>query len=486
MHALAVKSNVSKTASRTILYGLWLAAAACAVAIFLSGDRLQIGYLSIVLLLLQLALAIPVGYAMISTSLLGLLAIGGYRVVAASVQSIVYDSVASWTYSVIPLFAFMGIAMWKSGVAGKAYAAAHVWTRRLPGGLAMATVLAGAGLASTSGSTLGITMALGKMSLSEMLRYRYKATIATGTIAMSGTLGQIIPPSVLLAIYAGIANVPVGPQLMAGLIPGLLLAAAFLLTILLWALMRPSAVPRPQAAGAGVSRLRATVGALPILILALLIIGGLASGIFTATEAAAVGAVLALFFGWLALGSGKRGPSAFGRYLKEVGVASSVSLSGLFLIIIGAFLFSRLITLSGAASVLTDWLIALDLTRVELLLCLIVFYIILGMFLESLPMMLLTVPLLAAPLAAAGVDMIWFGVFLVIMCEIGMVFPPIGMLTFVVHRLAQDREIRGDTEIKLTDVFIGVMPFVAATILITVALIIWPDIVMFLPDAMKN
>jgi TRAP-type C4-dicarboxylate transport system permease large subunit len=273
---------------------------------------------------------------------------------------------------------------------------------------------------------------------------------------------------------------------MAGLIPGLLLAAAFLLTILLWALMRPSAVPRPQAAGAGVSRLRATVGALPILILALLIIGGLASGIFTATEAAAVGAVLALFFGWLALGSGKRGPSAFGRYLKEVGVASSVSLSGLFLIIIGAFLFSRLITLSGAASVLTDWLIALDLTRVELLLCLIVFYIILGMFLESLPMMLLTVPLLAAPLAAAGVDMIWFGVFLVIMCEIGMVFPPIGMLTFVVHRLAQDREIRGDTEIKLTDVFIGVMPFVAATILITVALIIWPDIVMFLPDAMKN
>lgn len=476
---------------RSIPAGVFIALAAAIVVIagimlFGGLDKLTVGILSIVLLLLLMAVGIPIGIAMIIAAVTALVVIVPGRAAVSSLQSIMFDATASWSLSVIPLFILMGLAMWRGGIASKAYYAANQWLGRAPGGLGVATNLAGAGLAASSGSTLAITFALGRMSIPEMLRTGYSPKVATGTVAMAGTLGQVIPPSILLVIYAGMAEVPVGPQLLAGVIPGLILALVFSLTVVGWALLRPKDVPRADPTGVTWgTRFRSLAGLIPILLIMLTIIGGMFSGIFTATEAAAFAGLIAIITAIVTAGKGNRGFKSTMRFLGSTIMSTVVSVASVMIILVGALLLTRAIALSGVAQMLSRWLVGLELGRVELLLLLIVFYIFLGMFLESLPMILLTVPLLAAPLQAVGVDMIWFGVFLVIVCEIGLVFPPIGLLTFIVHRLAQDPEVNLGRKIKLTDVFGGTMPFVAMAILVVILLIFVPELVLWLPEASR-
>ncbi|MDN4465379.1 TRAP transporter large permease [Microbacterium aurantiacum] len=445
--------------------------------------KMAVGGIGLLLMLLLMAAGVSIGVAMIVASVVGLVALGGFRVAETSLQALMFDGVASWSLSVVPMFVLLGIAMWRGGITTKAYHAAHQWFGRLPGGLAIATNVAGAGLSATSGSTIGISFALGRMAIPEMLRAGYRPSLATGSVAMAGTLGQIIPPSILLVIYAGIAQVSVGPQLIAGVLPGVILALGFGLVIVAIALLRPNGAPRvPQPGVTWGSRFRSLVGVVPILIIVVTILGGTYSGIFTITEAAACGAFIAIIVSWSGLGRGKRGVKATFRYLRDVVMDTVGSVASLFLVLIGALLISRLIALSGLAQAFSTWLVDLELGRIELLLILILAYIVLGMFLESLPMMLLTVPLLQGPLEALGVDMIWFGIFLVILCEIGMVFPPIGILTFIVHRLSQDPRVNLGVEVKLVDVFKGTMPFVGFSVLTLVLFIFFPDIVMWLPE----
>jgi C4-dicarboxylate transporter DctM subunit len=457
---------------------------ACCVAMLLADlDSLTIGVVTLVLMILLLAAGVPIGFAMMGSSVVGLFSIAGERAATASTSAIVYDSVASWTLNVVPLFVLMGVAMWKGGVTARAYVTARQWLNWMPGGLAVATNFSGAALATSSGSTMGITFALARMSLPEMLRAGYKPSLATGSVTMAGTLGQIIPPSILLIIYAGVASVPVGPQLLAGIVPGILLAVGFVATVVIWATVSPSAAPRLDASDiTWRSRFHSLPALLPLLLVMSTVIGGMFFGFFTASEAAALGALMALVVSWIMLGRGHRGPRATAVYLRDSVLETVTSIAGLFIILVGAAMLTRVLALSGLTREITAKLIDLELARVELLLILVVVYIILGMFLESLPMILLTVPLLQPPLEAMGVDMIWFGIFIVIMCEIGMVFPPIGMLVFIVHRLAQNPAVSGGVRVTLGDVYRGVMPFVGVTILVTVAFIIWPDIVMWLPN----
>lgn len=466
-----------------VFIGLAVAIAAVSGLILFGGiDKLTVGLLSIVLLLLIMMTGIPVGVAMIMAAMVALVVIVPGKAAASSLQSIMFDATASWSLSVIPLFILMGFAMWRGGIATKAYHAANQWLGRAPGGLGVATNLAGAGLAASSGSTLAITLALGRMSIPEMLRTGYSPKVATGTVAMAGTLGQIIPPSILLVIYAGMAEVAVGPLLLAAVVPGLILAVGFSLTVVVWALVRPKDVPRADQTGVTWgTRLRSLTGLVPILLIMLVIIGGMFTGIFTATEAAAFAALVSIVTAIVTAGKGNRGVKASARFLGSIIMSTVVSVASVMIILVGALLLTRAIALSGVAQVFSRWLVDLQLGRVELLLLLIVFYIVLGMFLESLPMILLTVPLLAAPLEAVGVDMIWFGIFLVIVCEIGLVFPPIGLLTFVVHRLAQDPDVNAGKEVKLTDVFLGIMPFVGVAILVLMLFIFIPEIVLWLP-----
>ncbi|NGP07386.1 TRAP transporter large permease [Rhodococcus sp. 14C212] len=468
--------------SRTALYILWaVVVGVAAVMLFADIPSLASGVLTIVLLLLLMAAMVPVGFAMVAAAGLGLISLGGIRVAEQSVEAVVFDSVASWNLMVVPMFILMGVAMWKGGITTLAYSAAQKWLGWLPGGLAVSTNFAGAGLASASGSTLGISMALGRMAIPEMYRAGYSPQLTTGTVAMAGTLGQIIPPSVLLVLYAGLVQVPVGAQLVAGIIPGIILAVAFALCIVVWALVKPDHAPRAKLAVSWDDRFRSLVGLVPLLIIGLCVVGGMLVGFFTATEAAAVGAVVAIVLS-LATMKGPRDLRSMGRVIGQTVTETVVSVSGLFLLIIGAMLLSRAISLSGLAREISGWLIGLDLSRVQLLLALILVYVVLGMFLESFPMMVLTLPFLQGPLEYLGVDMIWFGIFIVIMCEIGMVFPPVGMVTFVVHRLAQSPEVSGGRKTSLAQVFVGVMPFVAVAVVIAVLFIFFPQIVLWLPE----
>lgn len=482
--AAAVSGPPGRRVPSLVVWVLLAAVAmSCGAILFAELDGLAIGVITVVLMVLLLAVGLPIGFAMIASSAVGMFGLAGERVATASASAIVYDSVASWTLNVVPLFVLMGVAMWKGGVTGRAYGTARQWTNWMPGGLAVATNFSGAALATSSGSTMGITFALTRMSLPEMLAVGYKPSLAAGSVTMAGTLGQIIPPSILLIIYAGVVSVPVGPQLLAGIVPGIILAVGFGATIVVWTLLDPSAAPRANSDDITWRSRFASLPALtPLLLVMGTVIGGMFFGVFTASEAAALGALVALVVSWIMLGRGNRGPRATAVYLRDSVLETVTSIAGLFIILVGAAMLTRVLALSGLAREITQKLIDLDLARIELLLILIAVYIVLGMFLESLPMILLTVPLLQPPLEAMGVDMIWFGIFIVIMCEIGMVFPPIGMLVFIVHRLAQNPAVSQGVPVSLGDVYRGVMPFVAITILVTVAFILWPDIVMWLPN----
>ncbi|MDF3309673.1 TRAP transporter large permease [Rhodococcus sp. T2V] len=447
----------------------------------------QIGILTVILLLTLMAGGLPVGLSMIAASIPGLYSIGGINVVESSVGTLAFSGVASWSLSVLPLFILMGAIVGQSGIGELAYGAAAKSIGRVPGGLAVATNLSGGAMAATSGSSMGITLSLGKIAIPQMLRDGYAPSLATASVAMAGSLGQVIPPSILLVVYAGVAQVPVGPALVAGVVPGILLAAAFSLVIIIHASVNPSIAPRSPERVPFATKLRALPGALPALAIMIVVIGGILLGIVTSTEAAALGVLAALVISvvvrkYTSVGAAARGGQGFGRFLWSSATDAAMTTASIFLILVGSLLLTRTLALTGASQDLTEWLVGMELGRIELLLLLMVTYLILGMFLESLPMILLTVPLLLDPLAQVGVDPIFFGVFIIIMCEIGMVFPPIGFLTFVVHKVAQAPSVNLGQRVSLGAVFRGVMPFVAAAFVVLFVLSFWPDIVMWLPN----
>ncbi|MDQ7903892.1 TRAP transporter large permease [Phytohabitans sp. ZYX-F-186] len=469
-----------------IVYGaIWVSTLVVA-GIILWGDleRATVGVLVLVLMLQLLAVNVPIGLAMVMASVVGFYALGGTRVVVSSLTSQPFDAVASWSLSVVPLFIFLGMVIWRGGLADSAYEATRQWFGKVPGGLAVASNLAGAGLSAGTGSTIGTAYALGRMALPQMFRAGYDVRLATGVIAMAGTLGQIIPPSILLVVYAGIAETPVGPQLLAGIVPGLLLALAYALLVVVRATLKPGLAPRPDLSDVTWgSRLRSLGMLVPLGAVVFVVIGGMYFGFFTATESAAFGVVAALVVSWKPWSRKRLKPREMGALVKTAATESSLSVGGIVFMIIGAVALTRVLAMSGVTRQLTDVLIDLNLSRVWFLILLIAFYMLLGTFIEPLPMMLLTVPILHAPLESMGVDMVWFGVFIVILAEMGIVTPPVGILANVVHRIAQRPEVNQGREVKAADVFKGVLPFLVVVCLVLVALILEPAIVTWLPGS---
>lgn len=473
-----------RAAIAVFLAGLAVALAAIVAMLGFDLSRQMVGTLVVLLSIVLLLMGIPVGVAMLGAALVGLYAISGLRVVTSTLKSVAYESTASWSYSVIPMFILMGMILWKSGLTATAFETARRWLGWMPGGLAVATNFAGATLAASSGSTIGITYALGRVSIPEMLRSGYKPELAVGSVAAAGTLGQIIPPSLLLVIYAGAASVPVGQQLLAGVVPGIVLALAFAAMIVIWAVIQPSLAPRIDMSGV-TRRMRweSLLGIVPVLLVVLVVIGGLMAGVFTATEAGVFGMLAALFFGTIHLlrqGEGARGVWAM---LWESMVGTLRGTASVFLLIIGVAALARAMALSQVPNALAASIVDLGLGRVELLLILILVYLVLGMFMDTLAMMLLTIPVLLVPLRAVGVDPLWFGVFLVIMAEVGLLTPPLGILTFIVHRIASDPEANLGRPISLGTAFWGVTPFAVTAMVVLVGMILFPDIVTWLPNA---
>ncbi|BAU94452.1 C4-dicarboxylate transporter [Corynebacterium suranareeae] len=485
------KPAIKAQAKQNPLSWLWViilfGGGALIAATLLFGDpgREITGVLTVALMLILMLGGVHIGFAMVGAGGLGLYSLGGTTALQSTLEQGSFDPTATWQLSVIPTFILMGTALWKSGLTTRAFDAAKMWLGNVPGGLALTTTISGAGLAASSGSTIALTHALGRVSIPEMLRAGYKPGFAIGSTAMAGTLGQLIPPSVLLVVYAGAAQTSVGSQLMAGIIPGIILAIAFCLYIFAVGVLKPADAPRTNIHYSMKEKLAGLVKVIPLALVAIVVIGGIASGIFTPTESAAIGSIVALVLGWFTRTDGSSGFRDLFAYVKGVLVVAVVSSAGIFLLLIGVHILTRVVTLSRLANGLTDMILSIGLNAISFMLILIILYLILGMFMDTMAIILLTVPILAAPLLELGVDMIWFGVFLVIMVEIGMVTPPLGVLAFVIHRIAQDPEVNQGKKISLTTTFIGVLPFVAVALGVTLLLIFVPDLVTWLPTQLS-
>lgn len=475
-------------------FGGWLPAllgigvAVCLVLIFGPFTRETIGGAAIVLMLILVFARVPIGFALLLPAVAGLYSLYGGTAALNVLQRLPYDSVATWEFSVIPMFVFMGLLLWRSGLTEQLYAAARPTVGRLPGGLAVATNIVGIGLAAVSGATIGVVHALARIGVPEMLRAGYHKSLAVGAVVVAGLPGQIIPPSVFLIIYAGIAEVPVGPQLIAGVVPGLLLGALFCVTVIGLATFRPGLVSREEATATAAGPAPAAVSGsvvlgavVPIVVLAVVVIGGMFTGIFTATEAGAAGA-----FGALLLTVVRSAPEGSSRWGAITGASTGTlaSVGQIFLLILGAQALARLIAVSGIGTGFARWMGDLDVSRVVFLLILLVAYLIMGAFMDPLSIMLLTVPLLLPVLPTMEISPLWFGVFVVVLAEMAIVTPPIGVLAFIVHDIVSEPDVNLGVDISLGDVFRAILMFAPAVLGICLLLIGVPDLATWLPDRM--
>jgi len=449
------------------------------VAMFLPLKPEAIGILACVLMLGLIFLRMPVAVAMMVPALLGMYAMRGPRLVESTLTTLPYQQVANWTLSVVPMFILMGLLLWKAGLTESLYTAGRHWLGWLPGGLAVGTNLAGAGLASVSGSSVGTTYALARIGIPEMLKAGYDKRLAVGAVVVAGLPGQLIPPSIMLVIYAGIAEVPIGPQLLAGIGPGVLVTVLFTVMIVLFArrwAVSGGAASEVHPSVSWQDRFRSLAKVWPVPLLIAVIVLGMFSGVFTATEAGAVAAAISVLITvfW------KRGKAW--RAIADASTATVSSVGAIFLMLIGVEALSRMFTLTGISTGFADLVNGLDLGRIGFLLLMMVVYIVLGTFMEPLPMMVLTIPILMPTLQALDISLLWYGAFAVFMGELAVVSPPVGILAFIIHTITKDPEVNQGQEISMNDVFNAVWWFMPMAIIVTLVLIFFPQIATFIPS----
>jgi tripartite ATP-independent transporter DctM subunit len=379
-----------------------------------------------------------------------------------------YSYSAIYEFAVIPLFVLMGNAAGASGMSRDLYTAAYAWIGHWRGGLASATIVACAGFAAVSGSSVASAVTMGRVCLPEMARYKYDPRLATGTVAAGGTLGILIPPSTAFIIYAILTEESIGRLLLAGFFPGILLAALFVITVAVWMRLRPELGP-PGPIATARQRMVTLGQAGPMITIVGATIGGIYLGVFTPSEAAAVGATLSLIYAFWRRSLG-------GGALETVLLDTVKTTAFVFLILIGALVFGPFLALSGLPLKLAGWLVDLEVPRLVILMFLIALYIVLGMFLEGFSILVLTLPIVIPIVKALDYDLIWFGVIMVILLEMGLISPPVGINVFVVKGLVPDVPLRA--------VFAGIMPFWIAMVVCVVILIAFPEIALFLPNTM--
>jgi len=431
-----------------------------------SGDL--IGIAGIAAMLLLLVLRMPIGTAMLLVGSIGFAILNGVPAAIAALGTYPYEYAAVYDLAVIPLFVLMGNCAAASGMGRDLFAAAYAWVGHWRGGLATATVAACAGFAAVSGSSVASAITMGRVCLPEMRRYNYDPKLATGTIAAGGTLGILIPPSTAFVIYGILTEQSIGRLLLAGILPGVLLTAIFMMTIAIWMRFRPQYGPPGPRADAR-ERLRATGKAGPMMSIVLISIGGIYAGIFTVSEAAAIGAFLSLLYAWWA--KALKGSAVPTILLETVRTTAMV-----FLILIGAQVFGPFLALSGLPEHIAAGLAGLDVPRVVVLLLILGVYLLLGTFLEGFSMLVLTLPIVIPIINALGYDLIWFGVIMVIVLEMGLIDPPVGINVFVVKGLVPD--------VPMSEIFVGILPFWVAMMVCIGILIAVPEIATIIPNSM--
>jgi len=429
----------------------------------------MIATLGSLLLVLLLAMGMPVAFAMAVAGVAGLFAVGGLDLVMGMVKSSTISSVNSYELITIPMFILMAEFIIISRIADELFDATVVWVGRVPGGLGVAVVLAGAMFGAISGSSTASAATLSSTAIPAMMRQGYSLRTAGALVAITGTLAILIPPSIALVLYAIIADVSVGKLLIAGMVPGILAVLALVGLTVTMSLLRPKAVPagHPYRWSEKVSVLRVT---LPMLILFGAVTGVLYAGVATPTEASAMGAVAALVLGVV---QGRLSLRNAGRALVN---AARVSCMIAF-IILGAHIFGYFFTLTQTTTAIANWIGGLDVSSYMILLVILVIYLILGCFLDQIAILILTVPVMLPVVVALGFDPIWFGVMVVMVAEVGMITPPLGLNVFVVARY---------TGQPVHEIFAGILPFFLCMLGMVLLLGLMPEIVLWLPNQMSN
>ncbi|MFV0382768.1 TRAP transporter large permease [Paracoccus sp. (in: a-proteobacteria)] len=379
-----------------------------------------------------------------------------------------FDVATSYALTVIPLFVLMGAFIHRSQLSQDLYDAANAFLGHRRGGLAMGTIAACAGFAAVCGSSIATAATVSRVAMPSMRRFGYDDALSTGSIAAGGTLGILIPPSVPMVLYGLLSETDIAKLFIAGILPGLLLTMLFFLAIGVTTMRNPAAGPRADKVP-----WRARMGLLArvwgIVVIFVVIIGGIYLGIFTATEAAGIGVVTAALF---AVMRGRLTPRSLWESLVETGITTGM----IFVVAIGALIFSNFVNLAGFTREMSAILTGLEISGTQIVLCIVVMYLLMGCVFDSLAMLTLTVPVIAAILKPMGVDMIWFGIVAVIAVELGLITPPVGINVFVVKAATED--------VSIWTIFRGVAPFVVAMLALLVAVLIFPQIATLLPALM--
>ena len=426
------------------------------------------GLVGLASLFTLLAFRMPVAIAMALVGVVGFGVMNGWSPAISMLADEAFVISNNYELIVIPLFILMGNFASVSGMSRDLYNAAYSWFGHWRGGLASATIAACAGFAALSGSSVASAVTMGRVSLPEMKRYNYNSKLATGCIAAGGTLGILIPPSTGFIIYAILTEESIGRLFLAGVIPGILLAILFIVSIYIQTRINPELGPAGPRASAR-QRVQSVGQSTAMIVIVLITIGGIYGGVFTPTEAAGVGAMLSFLL------------TLYRRRLTRESLADvlyrTIRTTGLvFFILIGAHVFNPFLALTEIPSDLASLLTGLDVSPITVILILMGAYIVLGSFLEGFAMLVLTLPIVHPLIVELGFDPIWFGVLIVIIIEIGLITPPVGVNVFVVKGIAGD--------VPLRHIFAGVIPFWIAMIVCILILIVFPEIALFLPNTM--
>lgn len=415
-----------------------------------------------------MVLRTPVGMAMLAVGYFGTLILNGSRSANALLVTETFSATSNYALTVIPLFILMGNIASVAGFSRRLYEAAFAWVGWLRGGLASASIIGCATFAAVSGSSVATAVTIGKVALPEMKRFGYSDALSTGAIAAGGTLGFLIPPSTGFVIYAILTEQSIGQLFMAGILPGVLLTALFMAAVAMVTLRDPAAGPRGTAMTGG-QRLAALLRALPLILVIVVSIGGIYLGVFTPVEAAGVGAGLMIL---MALVSGKLDRKSAGKAVSDTVRTTAM----LYLIIIGASVLNPFLALTHLPATLGEAMSSSGFGPYGVLLLVLLAYIVLGMFMDGIAMLVVTVPIFFPIVTALGFDPIWFGVIAVIVIEMGMITPPVGMNVFVVKSVARD--------VPMSTIFKGVLPFWFAMAACLFAIVLFPQIALLIPQAM--
>lgn len=435
-------------------------------------SNIELGFWSVGALFVLISLRVPIGIALGAIAILGIAYMRNFNVAFAVLGSTPFEFTAHHTLSAIPMFLLMGAIAHQSGISRSLFHAARIWFSRVPGGLAISTNFACAGFAAASGSSIATAAAMGRIAVPEMLRAGYDKGLATGVVASAGTLGSMIPPSIMFVLFGVFAEVSIVQLLIAGIIPGILTALIYAAMIMIRSMINPALAPRmdpEEEARLRPERFRALMDVWPLIALMVGIIGSLYAGIVTPTEAGAAGAVLSLVIAML------QRRMTFGRFANSL-LETMISTGRIFFVAFAAAMFAKFLAMTGMPFYFGSLLADLG-TPLLLILATSIIFTILGMFLDPIGLMLLTLPILLPMFESQGIDLIWFGVLTVKFLEIGLLTPPVGLNVYVIKAAVGD-------SVPLENIFRGVIWFLVCEFIVVGLLIGFPQIALFLPSTM--